>query len=67
MSSTMREARRGPSVGAAAQSAIAPIDQTIAEERQPILIVTTDDHEMDVTGRDLFHGTVACELDTDTT
>jgi hypothetical protein len=43
-------------------SAIAPIDQTIAEERQPILIVTTDDHEMDVTGRDLFHGNVSCEL-----
>ncbi len=43
-------------------SAIAPIDETIAEERQPILIVTTDDHEMEVTGRDLFHGTVACDL-----
>ena len=43
-------------------SAIAPIDQTIAEERQPILIVTTDDHEMEVTGRDLFHGRVACDL-----
>jgi len=43
-------------------SAIAPIDQTIAEERQPILIVTTDDHEMEVTGRDLFHGEISCEL-----
>jgi len=43
-------------------SAIAPIDQTIAEERQPILIVITDDHEMEVTGRDLFHGNVACDL-----
>jgi hypothetical protein len=43
-------------------SAVAPIDQTIAEERQPILIVTTDDHEMDVTGRDLFHGNAACDL-----
>ena len=43
-------------------SAIAPIDQTVAEERQPILIVTTDDHEMAVTGRDLFHGNVACDL-----
>ena len=43
-------------------SAIAPIDETIAEERQPILIVTTDDHEMEVTGRDLFHGTIACDL-----
>jgi len=43
-------------------SAIAPIDQTIAEERQPILIVTTDDHALDVTGRDLFHGSVSCDL-----
>jgi hypothetical protein len=43
-------------------SAIAPIDQTIAEERQPVLIVTTDDHEMEVTGRDLFHGNVSCDL-----
>ena len=43
-------------------SAVAPIDQTIAEERQPILIVTTDDHEMEVTGRDLFHGNAACDL-----
>ena len=43
-------------------SAIAPIDQTIAEERQPILIVTTDDHELQVTGRDLSHGTVSCDL-----
>jgi hypothetical protein len=43
-------------------SAIAPIDQTIAEERRPILIVTTDDHELDVTGRDLFHGNVSCDL-----
>jgi len=43
-------------------SAIAPIDQTIAEERQPILIVTTDDHEMEVAGRDLFHGNVSCDL-----
>jgi hypothetical protein len=43
-------------------SAIAPIDQTVAEERQPILIVTTDDHEMEVTGRDLFHGNVSCDL-----
>ncbi|MFM8748392.1 MAG: hypothetical protein ACKOED_17280 [Aestuariivirga sp.] len=43
-------------------SAIAPIDQTIAEERQPILIVTTDDHEMEVTGRELFHGNVSCDL-----
>jgi hypothetical protein len=43
-------------------SVIAPIDQTIAEERQPILIVTTDDHEVEVTGRDLVHGNVSCDL-----
>ena len=43
-------------------SAVAPIDQTIAEERLPILIVTTDDHEMEVTGRALFHGNVSCDL-----
>jgi len=43
-------------------SAIAPIDQTIAEERQPILIVTTDDHEVEVTGRDVVHGNVSCDL-----
>lgn len=43
-------------------SAILPIDETIAEERQPILIVTTDDHELEVTGRDLFHGNVSCDL-----
>ena len=43
-------------------SAILPIDETIAAERQPILIVTTDDHELEVTGRDLFHGNVSCDL-----
>ena len=43
-------------------SAVDPIDQTIAETRQPILIVTTDDHELEVTGRDLAHGDVACDL-----
>ena len=43
-------------------SAVDPIDQTIAETRQPILIVTTDDHEMEVTGRDLGLGNVSCEL-----
>ena len=43
-------------------SAVDPIDQTIAETRQPILIVTTDDHEVEVTGRDLGHGNISCDL-----
>ena len=37
-------------------SAIDPIDQTIAETRAPVLIVTTDDHEVETAGRDLTHG-----------
>lgn len=43
-------------------SAIDPIDQTIAETRAPVLIVTTDDYELDVTGRDLGHGPTRCDL-----
>lgn len=43
-------------------SAIDPIDQTIAETRAPVLIVTTDDHEVDTVGRDLMHGETRCEL-----
>jgi len=43
-------------------SAIDPIDQTIAETRAPVLIVTTDDHEIETVGRDLMHGTTRCEL-----
>ncbi|MCB1498597.1 MAG: hypothetical protein KDK07_02210 [Bauldia sp.] len=43
-------------------SAIDPIDQTIAEARAPVLIVTTDDHEIDTVGRDLMHGDTRCEL-----
>jgi hypothetical protein len=43
-------------------SAVDPIDQTIAETRQPILVVTTDDHEAEITGRDLMHSSVACDL-----
>lgn len=43
-------------------SAIDPIDQAIAETRQPILIVSTEDQEMDITGRDLNHGRASCEL-----
>jgi len=43
-------------------STIDPIDQTIADTRAPVLIVTTDDHEMEITGRDLMHGNTRCEL-----
>jgi hypothetical protein len=43
-------------------SAIDPIDQTVAENRQPILVVMTDDHEADLTGRDLIRGDAGCEL-----
>ena len=43
-------------------SAIDPIDQTIAETRAPVLIVTTDDHELETIGRDLMHGNTRCEL-----
>ena len=34
-------------------SAVDPIDQTIAEPRQPILVLTTDEHELAVTGETL--------------
>lgn len=43
-------------------SAIDPIDQTIAETRQPVLIVYTDDQEAEITGRDLMHSRVSCDL-----
>lgn len=43
-------------------SAIDPIDQTIAETRQPVLIVYTDDQEAQITGRDLMHSSVSCDL-----
>ena len=43
-------------------SAIDPIDLTIAENRQPILVVMTDEHEAIPTGRDLFHADVSCDL-----
>lgn len=44
-------------------SAIDPIDMTIAQLRQPIVIVTTDDHVIEkVEGRDLTGASVACEL-----
>ena len=43
-------------------SAVDPIDQTIAETRQPLIVLTTDEHELDVTGRDLSSGPHRCDL-----
>lgn len=43
-------------------SAIDPIDLTIAENRLPILVVMTDEHEAIPTGRDLFHTDNSCDL-----
>jgi len=43
-------------------SAVDPIDQTIAETRQPLLVLTTDEHALDVTGRDLSSGAHRCDL-----
>lgn len=44
-------------------SAVDPLDLTVATDRQPILIVTTDDHETEeVKGRDLMGPQTACDL-----
>jgi hypothetical protein len=43
-------------------SAVDPIDQTIAENRQPLIVLTTDEHGLDVTGRDLGSGAHRCDL-----
>jgi hypothetical protein len=43
-------------------SAVDPIDQTIAEHRQPLIVVTTDEHALEVIGRDLSSGTHQCDL-----
>ena len=43
-------------------SAVDPIDQTIASQRQPLLVITTDQHELDGVGRDLGSGTHSCDL-----
>lgn len=43
-------------------SAVDPIDQTIAENRQPLLVLTTDEHEADITGRDLAGDHHRCDL-----
>lgn len=43
-------------------SAVDPIDQTIAETRQPMIVLTTDEHEVEITGRALGSGNNRCEL-----
>jgi hypothetical protein len=43
-------------------SAVDPIDQTIAEQRQPLIVLTTDEHEVETTGRDLGSGNHQCDL-----
>ena len=43
-------------------SAVDPIDQTIAENRKPLLVLTTDEHEADITGRDLSGDGQRCDL-----
>ena len=43
-------------------SAVDPINQAISKNRQPLLIVTTDEHELVVTGRDMASGNHQCDL-----
>jgi hypothetical protein len=43
-------------------SAVDPIDQTIAEQRLPLLVLTTDEHALEISGRDLGSGTHRCDL-----
>lgn len=43
-------------------SAVDPIDQTIAEQRQPLIVLTTDEHEVETTGRDLDSGNHQCDV-----
>jgi len=43
-------------------SAVDPIDQTIADTRQPLIVLTTDEHEVEITGRALGSGNNRCEL-----
>ena len=43
-------------------SAIDPIDHTVLEHRQPFAVVSTEDHDITVTGRDLVYGDHACKL-----
>ncbi len=43
-------------------SAVEPIDLQVRDNREPFLVVLTDEHDRSVTGRDLRHGTDTCEL-----
>lgn len=43
-------------------SAIDPINQTISENREPLVVVTTDSHEVTIVGRDLVSGNHQCDL-----
>jgi hypothetical protein len=43
-------------------SAVDPIDQAIKETRQPLIVLTTDDHESTVTGRDMIMGEHECSF-----
>lgn len=43
-------------------SVVDPIDMTVAENRSPVLVVMTDEHEAIPTGRDLFQTDVSCDL-----
>ena len=43
-------------------SAIDPIDHAVLETRQPFVVVSTEDHDVTVTGRDLFYGAHECKL-----
>jgi len=43
-------------------SVIDPIDQAVLENRQPFVVVSTEDHDVAVTGRDLVYGMHECRL-----
>lgn len=43
-------------------SAIDPIDHAVLENRQPFVVVSTEDHDVTVTGRDLVYGEHECTL-----
>lgn len=43
-------------------SAIDPIDAALREHRAPIIIVMTDDDEIEPTGQDIQHGEQGCDL-----
>jgi hypothetical protein len=43
-------------------SAIDPIDHSILENRHPFVVVSTEDHDVTVTGRDLVYGEHECKL-----